>query len=450
MFKIDDGLAGAFTTALSAAHVPAADVSQYNKWLRFYLDFCAKYGRDLRKPSSAIAFDEKLRSKGQSPLQRHQAQHAVFILHGVLNAPPTEPPTPGTSWQAALTALGEAIQVRHYSQRTLDAYAHWVRQLQQHTHPKAPSDVTCDDVAAFIADLATQRHVAASTQNQAVHALRFLFAHVLHRPLESIADIPRARRRVYIPVVLSRGEIDVIVAQLAQPTRRVVGLLYGCGLRLFECLKLRVQDISFEMRVLTVHDGKGQKDRVLPLPRALVPALRKQLELVKAVHRQDVRNGYAGASLPAALEHKYPRAAQELVWQWLFPSRVLTHNADTAQRRRGHLHESVVQKDIHDAVRASRVTKRVSPHSFRHAYASHLLMAGLDIRTIQELLGHSDVRTTMIYTHTIPARPLKQAMSPLDLEAPMTASQGLNVHSALVASGPEMDSGQHHVASRAG
>ena len=271
-----------------------------------------------------------------------------------------------------------------------------------------------DDVKGFLSFLAVNKKVAASSQNQAFNALLFLFRHVLEKEFGKVEGVVRAKRKPYIPVVLSREEVDRIIARLDAPYTLVVKLLYGCGLRLFECLQLRVQDLNFAMRVLTVHDGKGQKDRTVPLPETLVAELQAQLERVAQVHEADLAAGYAGTFLPTALGEKYPRAARELPWQWLFPAMKLTMTPDTQEYRRYHLHETLVQKAIKDAVRRSRIPKRASAHTFRHSFASHLLQANYDIRTIQELLGHSDVRTTMIYTHTVRSVTLKEAKSPLD------------------------------------
>lgn len=206
-----------------------------------------------------------------------------------------------------------------------------------------------------------------------------------------------------------------MIAALGYPYDLVAKLLYGCGLRLFECLQLRVQDVNLEMMMLTVHDGKGKKGRTVPLPQTLRTEIDLQLEQVASVHEADLVAGYAGTSLPTALGVKYKQAAKDLVWQWLFPAKTLTVVPDTGEHRRYHLHESHVQKAIKLAVRQSRLRKRASAHTLRHSYASHLLQAHYDIRTIQELLGHSDVRTTMIYTHTVPSVSLKDAKSPLDL-----------------------------------
>ncbi len=248
-----------------------------------------------------------------------------------------------------------------------------------------------DDVKAFLSFLAVHKKVAAPSQNQAFNAPLFLFRHVLEKEFEKVEGVVRAKRRRYIPVVLPREEVDRIVAWLDAPYVLVAKLLYGCGLRLFECLKLWVQDLNFAMMVLTVHDGKGQKDRTVPLPQALVPEPQAQLEQVARLHEVDLAAGYAGTFLPAALGEKYPRAAQELGWQWLFPARTLTAVPDTDERRRSHLHETLVQKALKDAVRRSRIPKRASAHTLRHSFASHLLQANYDIRTIQELLGHGFV-----------------------------------------------------------
>jgi integron integrase len=320
----------------------------------------------------------------------------------------------GASWVSVYDGLTSAIKVRHYSPKTLQAYKVWTQKFQTFTQSKDPRLVSMDDVKKFLSFLAVEKKVAASSQNQAFNALLFLFKHVLEKEFGKVEGVVRAKRKPYIPVVLSREEVDRIIARLDEPYALVVKLLYGCGLRLFECLQLRVQDLNFAMRVLTVHDGKGQKDRTVLLPETLVPELQAQLDRVSQVHEADLAAGYVGTFLPSALEDKYPRAARELVWQWLFPAMTLTLVPDTREYRRYHLHERQVQKAIKEAVRRTRIPKRASAHTFRHSFASHLLQANYDIRTIQELLGHSDVRTTMIYTHTVRSITLKEAKSPLD------------------------------------
>ena len=250
--------------------------------------------------------------------------------------------------------------------------------------------------------------------NQAFNALLFLFRNVFGQEFGKIDGIVRAKRRPYIPVVLSRGEVDRIVGLLKHPHKLIISLMYGCGLRISECLSLRVHCFNFDMKILTIHDGKGQKDRTVPIPETLMDELKAQLDRVIALHEQDCGAGYDGVFLYGQLEKKYKNAARELTWQWFFPAEKLTTIAKTQERRRYHVHETSVQKALRKAVKESRIPKRVTPHTFRHSFASHLLQANYDIRTIQELLGHSDVRTTMIYTHTVKSTTLKEAKSPLD------------------------------------
>jgi integron integrase len=320
----------------------------------------------------------------------------------------------GASWVWVYDNLSSAIKVRHYSPKTLEAYKHWTQKLQTFTKSKDPQLLSMEDVKGFLSFLAVDRNVAASSQNQAFNALLFLFKHVLEKDFGKVEGVVKAKRRPYIPVVLSREEVDRVIKRLDYPYDLVAKLLYGCGLRLFECLKLRVQDLNFDMKVLTVHDGKGQKDRTVPLPQVLMPELKTQLERVIRLHQEDLASGYAGTFLPSALAEKYKRASRELVWQWFFPAITLTLVPATQQYQRYHLHESHVQKAIKQAVQAAQIPKRASAHTFRHCFASHLLQANYDIRTIQELLGHSDVRTTMIYTHTALSSTRKEAKSPLD------------------------------------
>ena len=274
--------------------------------------------------------------------------------------------------------------------------------------------LSASDVKDFLTFLAVKRKVSASSQNQAFNALLFLFRHVLKKEFGEIKDVPRAKRKPYIPVVLSRDEIDRIISNLTSPFDLIVNLLYGCGLRLFECMSLRVGCFNFDTGILTVHDGKGKKDRTVPLPETLIPELKDHLETVIALHQKDLASEYAGSFLPDLLGKKYKNAAKELVWQWFFPAKTLTFVPDENVFRRYHLHETHLQKKIKKAVNKAKIPKRASAHTFRHSFASHLLQANYDIRTIQELLGHSDVRTTMIYTHTIKSQTKKEAKSPLD------------------------------------
>jgi integron integrase len=320
----------------------------------------------------------------------------------------------GTSWRVEYARLSDEIRVRHYSPKTLRTYTGWVRKFQTFTRSKAAGLLSADDVKQFLTALAVKHNVAASTQNQAFNALLFFFRHVLQKEFGKVQGVVRAKRKPYIPVVLSREEINSILAHLSPPYDLVVKLLYGCGLRLSECLQLRVNCFNLDAGILTVHDGKGQKDRTVPLPETILPELRVQLESLKDLYRRDLGRKFSGVFLMNVLEKKYKNAAKQFIWQWFFPAKQLTYVKAAGEYRRYHLHETHVQRAIKKAVGKVGICKRASAHTFRHSFASHLLQGNYDIRTIQELLGHSDVRTTMIYTHTVKSVTIKEARSPLD------------------------------------
>ncbi len=403
----------------------------YRKWLRYYLDFCLKYHHESANKDSLALFVQKLKDKNQTEQQRKQAIDAVSIYYKIkksdqdksqtlknknenISTKKTVLKSTNADWSSVYINLISEIKLRHYSPRTLEAYRGWVRQLQGFTKSKAPQLLSSKDVKEFLTYLAVKRKVSASSQNQAFNALLFFYRHVIKTEFGEIKDIPRAKRKPYIPAVLSREEVDAIITRLRYPYNLVVKLLYGCGLRLSECIRLRVQDINFDTRILTVHDGKGKKDRTVPLPETILPELKAQLESVITLHQKDLEAGYAGTFLVGLLEKKYKNAPRELVWQWFFPGKTLTFVPDTKEYRRYHLHHTHVQKAIKGAVKRAKIPKRASAHTFRHSFASHLLLANYDIRTVQQLLGHSDIRTTMIYTHTIQSRTIKEAKSPLD------------------------------------
>jgi integron integrase len=318
------------------------------------------------------------------------------------------------AWDKVISDLSNEIKTRHYSRKTLKAYADWIRKFQGFLHDKLPEELSEADVKAYLTYLAVKCKVAASTQNQALNSLLFLYRHILKKDFGDHKDVPRAKKSKYIPVVLSRREIDAVLKHLSYPYDLVVKMLYGCGLRLLECLKLRVQNFNFDEGILSIQDGKGKKSRTVPIPRTITPELLEQLETVRKLHDTDLMAGYSGAFLDDLLEKKYPKAAKDFIWQWFFPQQSLTPVPAKKELRRYHLHESHVQEALYEAVRRARLTKRVTAHTFRHSFATHLLQANYDIRTIQTLLGHSDVRTTMIYTHCIPSRTVKEAKSPLD------------------------------------
>ena len=431
MIQIHPKIRERFDTLLLQKNILKKHHPDYRKWLRYYLDFCNKYHHDNLQKESLPHFIKKLQDKKQTITQQRQAHHAVSIYYqsersnSIKERTLTSKDIPSftqneelniknADWTSVYDKLNDEIKIRRYSPKTLRAYKGWTRQFQGFTKSKDPQLLSAADVKDFLTFLAVKRKVSASSQNQAFNALLFFFRHVLNKEFGEIKDVPRAKKKPYIPVVLSREEIDSIISALALPYDLVVKMLYGCGLRLSECMSLRVQSFNFDQPVLTVHDGKGKKDRTVPLPETLIPELKAQLETVKRVHDSDLAEGYAGAFLFDSLGKKYKNAAKELPWQWFFPAKTLTFVPEEKEYRRYHLHDSHVQKAIRRAVKKAKISKHASCHTFRHSFASHLLQANYDIRTIQELLGHSDVRTTMIYKHTIKSRTIKDAKSPLD------------------------------------
>jgi integron integrase len=323
-------------------------------------------------------------------------------------------PGRGTSWEKEYRDLEASIKLRNYSPKTFHAYRHWVARFQAFVRSRPSSELGTDEVKGFLSELAVRHGVAASTQNQAFNALLFFYRHVLGREFGKLDGVVRPKRHRYVPVVLSRRETDSILGQLQPPYRLVALLLYGCGLRLAECVNLRIQCFNLDSMLLTIHDGKGQKDRTVPLPARILPEIHTQFDLVRRLHAQDLAAGYTGTFLPRQLEKKYKNAAREFIWQWFFPAPTLTFVPHLRELRRYHLHESHVQGAVKQAAARAAIPKRVSPHTFRHTFASHLLLANYDLQTIQKLLGHTDIKTTMIYLQTVPSITLKEARSPLD------------------------------------
>jgi integron integrase len=310
----------------------------------------------------------------------------------------------------------EVLRVRHYSRRTEEAYIHWIRryiEFHQHQHPRQLAE---GDANRFLTHLAVKEHVAASTQNQALSAILFLYEHVLEQPLDRIEGVVRARRPKRLPVVLTVDEVSRVMAHLTGDKWLIAMLLYGGGLRLLESLRLRVKDLDVERGEITVREGKGDKDRVTTMPRAVINPLQQHLQRVEAIHQNDVADGYGRVELPHALARKYPTANRQWCWQFVFPQEHRWVNPRTGEQGRHHVHKSLVQKAVTQAARKASLTKRVTSHTFRHSFATHLLADGYDIRTVQELLGHSDVKTTMIYTHVL-NRGGRGVRSPADLLA---------------------------------
>jgi len=312
-----------------------------------------------------------------------------------------------------LRDLAEKLRFRHYSERTVGSYARWVVRYVRFHGTRHPSQLGQNDVVTFLSALATRGHVTSSTQNQALAALSFLYREVLGAPLEQVDRVARAKRAVRVPVVLTREEVRRVIGELDEVPRLVSELLYGSGLRLLECLQLRVKEIDFASHEIVVRGGKGDKDRVTMLPEGVTDRLRTHLESVRALHARDLKRGGGRVDVPNALARKYPRASTEWRWQWVFPAARTYVDPVSRELRRHHLHVTVVQRAVVEAVARTGITKRATCHTFRHSFATHLIEDGYDIRTVQELLGHSDVRTTMVYTHVL-KRGGRGVRSPID------------------------------------
>jgi integron integrase len=313
-----------------------------------------------------------------------------------------------------LDQVRDSLRTHHDSIRTEDAYVLWIKKFILFHGKRHPSELGEPEINAFLTYLAVERKVAASTQNQALSALLFLYREVLVRPLGDFGDLVRARRPERLPVVLTRDEVRAVLAQLDGQTWLMASLLYGSGLRLLECLRLRIKDVDFGQNHLLIRDGKGQRDRVTLLPAALVEPLRRQIDRARALHEQDLRDGFGRVYLPDALTRKYPNADRAFAWQYVFPAARRSRDPRSGQERRHHVGEQVLQRAVRAALRRAGTTKPASCHTLRHSFATHLLEAGHDIRTVQELLGHDDVRTTMIYTHVLQDGPFG-VRSPFDL-----------------------------------
>ena len=394
MLSIPSSLQAQFAVCLRNIEVPSRAHSSYKKWLRFYLDFCQKYHFTPSKKKSLTHFLGKLQEKKQTKTQQHQASHAISFYYELIesivtpcdstlspqadlpgrmgkasisafatstartipktyphpssapfvSASTNEPKAPiNASWKEEYAGLEVEIKLRHYSPKTLKTYRHWMRKFQTFTKSKLPELLSPMDIKDFLTFLAVNKNVAASTQNQAFNALLFFFRHVLHKEFGKVEGVVRAKRKPYIPVVLSREEIEEILAYLVSPYDLVVKLLYGCGLRLVECLKLRIHSLNFDAGIVTVH-GKGKKVRTVPLPDTIIEDIRERVNSLKDLHQRDLDRKYAGVSLMDALEKKYPNAGREFIWQWLFPAKKLTRVPGTDEYCRSYLHETHVQK----------------------------------------------------------------------------------------------------------
>ena len=312
-----------------------------------------------------------------------------------------------------LDQVSEVARFRHLSLRTEETYRNWIKRFILFHQKQHPTELGAEAVRAFLTHLAVSEHVAASTQNQAFNALLFLYKQVLQIEPPKIEGVERARHSRKLPVVFTKAEASAVIAQMKGARRLIAGLLYGSGLRIMEAVRLRIKDLDLSRDEITVRDGKGEKDRVTMLPRALKQLLTLQIAAVQKLHKKDLKHGFGDVYLPYALDRKYQNAAKEFIWQYVFPAETLSIDPRGGKVRRHHVAEQNVQRAVKAALRAAGVRKNGSCHSFRHSFATHLLEDGYDIRTVQELLGHKDVRTTMIYTHVL-NRGGRGVKSPLD------------------------------------
>lgn len=300
-----------------------------------------------------------------------------------------------------LDIVRNELKTRHYSSKTVAAYASWIKRFILFHKNRHPKDMGAEEIRAFVDNLVTNHHVSSATQNQALQGILFLYKNILNKDVGWIENIKRSSRVKHLPVVLSKKEVIKVFNNLEGRNKIIVSLLYGSGLRLSECLKLRIKDIDFDYKQILVRDGKGEKDRHTILPDSAIPDLKEHLNRVYLKHKEDLKIGKGETILPYALKKKYPNAGKEFGWQYAFPANKFIKDKESGLIFRWHIHESTIQRAVKEAVKKAGLTKSASPHTFRHSFATHLLENGYDIRTIQELLGHKSVRTTMIYTHVL-------------------------------------------------
>jgi integron integrase len=352
-----------------------------------------------------------VRPKPAIPQKQPTAQPAPVTTKPTPPVPASRPAMPPVSPLRKKTI--DMLETKHYSPRTRDTYIMWLERFFHYHHGRNPLTLTEADINAFLTALAVDIEVSASTQNQALAAIIFFYRFVLERPLDELGEVIRAKKPLHLPVVMSRDEVRSVIALLKDDKRLAARLMYGTGLRLMECLSLRVQDIDFSRNEILVRNGKGAKDRVTMLPESLKAPLQEHLARVRLIHEKDKADGFGRVPLPDALDRKYTNASAEWPWQWVFPQERRWKDSETGNQGRFHMDESSMQRAVHEAVIKSGIAKRASCHTFRHSFATHLIENGYDIRTVQELLGHSDVKTTMIYTHVLNKGP-SGVRSPLD------------------------------------
>lgn len=407
--------------------VPQDKIKFYIYWVRRFLKFSNYQLENINAERVSQYLDSLDANEKIADWQVKQAADAVilyiekYLKRSVQHLTPQakDSKTQSTDfkgaiqWEQTLEEAKSAIRLRHFSLSTEKTYLGWIARFKAFFKDSDPHLLETNDIKKYLTHLALHGRVSASTQNQAFNALLFFYRHILHKEVDDITSVPRAKRKMNLPTVLSRDEVKNLLSHLDGVFLLMGQLMYGCGLRLTECLCLRIKDIDFENNLLMVRSGKGEKDRALIIPEKIKEDLYKQLASVKEIHDQDLKMGYGEVFLPDALDKKYPNAPKEWGWQWVFPAKKLSVDPRTGKVMRWHIHPSAIQRAVKEAVRKANLPKMASCHTLRHSFATHLLEAGHNIRTIQELLGHKHVNTTMIYTHVIRKKP-PEIRSPLD------------------------------------
>jgi len=387
-------------------------------WVEKFLFFARDYRQE---PFEHVLtrFEHMLEAKEDiEDWQRKQANDAIILYHSHFRRHQDGDSAPELmlrTWQEIKPKVQVWMRIKHYAARTEKSYLGWIKRflfyLDEHSHN---NQISVGDFRDFISFLATKKKVSAATQNQAFNALLLLFRHILFVDTADIPQSIRAKVRKRLPTVLSVDEVKLVFSHVEKPYALMIQLLYGSGLRMSELLRLRIKDLDFDQHSLVVHGGKGDKDRVTMLPESLVEALQTHLQQVKALHEQDLKEGFGAVWLPDALSRKYPHAAKEWCWQFLFPANKLARDPESGVMRRHHIYDKTLQGAMKRAVKHAKISKPASLHTLRHSFATHLLLHGTDIREIQELLGHKSIETTMIYTHVVRELGVS-AQSPLDV-----------------------------------
>ncbi|MBM4279157.1 MAG: integron integrase [Deltaproteobacteria bacterium] len=412
---------------LKSGSIPEDKIKFYIYWVRRFLKFSNYQLENIDTEHISQYLDSLEADEKVKDWQVEQAADAVILYVEKYLKRPLQQATPlakdpgeksidpqeSLQWKQTQEEAKNAIRLRHFSLSTEKTYLGWIARFKTFLKNRDPRLLEADDMKKYLTHLARFARVSASTQNQAFNALLFLYRNILHKEVNDLTSVTRAKRRVNLPTVLSRDEVKSLLSHLNGAYLLMGQLMYGGGLRLMECLRLRIKDVDFENHLLMVRSGNGEKDRALMIPETIREGLSKHIASVKEIHGQDLKMGYGEVSLPDALDKKYPNAPKEWGWQWVFPAEKLSVDPRSGKVMRWHVHPSAIQRTVKEAVIKANLPKRASCHTLRHSFATHLLEAGHNIRTIQELLGHKHVNTTMIYTHVIRKKP-SDIRSPLD------------------------------------